>query len=650
MKINLRLFFQLFLAIVLFAVICFRSHIKTIKESYNTENNDEDDDDDDADGNEEKRDIFDGRRIRSFEREGIVIPDRSIDSRECDDFTKLQQCNVSDGYIGCFECIESRYSLRVCVHINEPIRILDEQKDQFITLPSNTSITQGYCLREKLARDIKAATSEESSSSIREAKRQCSAYNADWILVRKRTDGDSSYNFACRCRYPHLMTNVNGPLSACSLDVACNGHGHLDEESRSSRANPFVDGRCECENGWISERDESNGVGPLCREATFAEWPSAFLKKRRHDDIELYSDEIDRSFRVAIEYARRDIVDNDEDQPRKVWLPNPCGKCELLSSPNGTYFCGDRLETYDKNGKRGLLAVHLGVRRTKDYLRNNGGRLPNACVTFEKNALWGERSLSQFMSQDWNDGTMHAQEVGFFVDGEYLQKNVIFREIYNNNNYKSFQNSLLSPKNAAAIPSKWYVVWTYNHYELREHRAKICQQLLNIFSGKMTDLCYSLSNNSSWYDYAFFNIGVYKVFYKINPDRITTTADPVDNRPKNLPVRYQFTYKCPDLRGLSGFIPWRHGDKEITEQEAERIARSMLPICMTAQNDENNVCYYRPELNANHDNPTACVMYDTDKDLAIYAYSLWYPEDMEALRFVENRNVSFKKKRCPGDE
>lgn len=69
---------------------------------------------------------FGDKRISSYRREGILIPERSIDTRDCDDFTNLQECDVRDSWSACFECIESRVSLRVCAHFDHDTPLFDD--------------------------------------------------------------------------------------------------------------------------------------------------------------------------------------------------------------------------------------------------------------------------------------------------------------------------------------------------------------------------------------------------------------------------------------------------------------------------------------------------------------------------------------------
>lgn len=165
-----------------------------------------------------------------------------------------------------FECIESRSSLCTCAHVKEPVSIYDEVRTKEITLWPNSSPLMGYCLRESLAVQLqKLVTGEDDDDNdddgddndgtnrlTRDSRPECSAHNADWILVRKRASQnsqDSSFNFVCRCKYPHLMTNKAGPMSSCSRAVGCNNQGRLDADSRASLSDPFVNGRCDCDDG-----------------------------------------------------------------------------------------------------------------------------------------------------------------------------------------------------------------------------------------------------------------------------------------------------------------------------------------------------------------------------------------------------------------
>lgn len=183
-------------------------------------------------------------------------------------------------------------------------------------------------------------------------------------------------------------------MNECARDVACNGHGRLDDDSVVGRHDLFLHGRCECNAGWIPERDDS--IGPYCREATFEEWPSRLFEESRLREhyLDLNDERVSRAFAARIERNRLD------DRDARVRLPNPCMRegCDLALSTDGRWFCGDRVRFEDDNDDRSPLAsVSVGVRRDRDYLAGNGGSLPNLCVRLM--GVDARTVLLQFLSQ-----------------------------------------------------------------------------------------------------------------------------------------------------------------------------------------------------------------------------------------------------------
>ncbi|EFN89133.1 hypothetical protein EAI_07411 [Harpegnathos saltator] len=111
------------------------------------------------------------------------------------------------------------------------------------------------------------------------------------------------------------------------------------------------------------------------------------------------------------------------------------------------------------------------------------------------------------------------------------------------------------------------VVWTYNGEFLRETREDLCMKLnRSITAGVFTDLCFNSA--IAWSDFPYFSIRIpHNKFYIMNPKRLHAECR---NR--------QYTYTCPDLRGIDR-VRIVGGDREISEVEAEETARAMLPIC-----------------------------------------------------------------------
>lgn len=68
-----------------------------------------------------RRYAFGAARVPRYKREGVDIPEWSVDTRRCDDLTDPTECSLSNGNAACFECVESRVSLRTCVHVPRDI-------------------------------------------------------------------------------------------------------------------------------------------------------------------------------------------------------------------------------------------------------------------------------------------------------------------------------------------------------------------------------------------------------------------------------------------------------------------------------------------------------------------------------------------------
>lgn len=158
-----------------------------------------------------------------------------------------------------------------------------------------------------------------------------------------------------------------------------------------------------------------------------------------------------------------------------------------------------------------------------------------------------------------------------------------------------------------------------------------------ITSPQFTDLSYG--SETAWFDFSYYFPSIpYHTFFKLNRSVI-----------KKFQHNIQEIYNCPDLRGLDSLGIGVRFSTEIDERQAENLARSMLPTCNISHRDhETNECYMRPELNVKHDNPTGCVMFDLGELglVAVYAYVLSYPRDMNILKFTQTRNVSQVKRVC----
>lgn len=432
--------------------------------------------------------IDDGSRIPPYEREGIIIPKESPDSVYCDDWeniiSKNIRCCLDCGFSACFNCIETRVYLRICKHLNEDMVIFDPDKEHDLVLPKNEKKNEGYCMSEGMANGI---------DSGEDARRKCSIKNADWVLARKSTEGNTHYNFLCKCKYPHLLTNSKGLMSPCDKDVGCNGHGHLDPESVAGNIDPFLEGYCICdeENGWVSSRDEL--VGPICKTATFDEYPSYFFPNPTTDSIELYSDSVDRNFRNLISQKR-------QDGDRKVYLPNPCIKpCTLeLYTFNGVnrYICTSRVEVVKEKGKK-IQRLGLSIRMERDYFEGNGGKFPNFCLVINNNDFADKCDKfirMQYLSHDWNKNGMYfSPDFGFSINKSFIDSQVNNVDNYLDKYKNDFENNLiLSNKNAKGDTKNFFdfsTIWTYLDEEYHDQAEKLFRDIIVIDDHLSGNIC-----------------------------------------------------------------------------------------------------------------------------------------------------------------
>lgn len=279
-------------------------------------------------------DLYDDKRIPQFERYGVAIvgnEDSINEKHSCDDFEHPIECTINSDNNICLHCLETANSLRLCMHISEDLEFFDVNLKRNIKLPKNRSVDRGYCLRDRLVGHI--SDLQNNSSKLALNRETCSPQNADWILTKQSLFNDSSYSFVCKCKYPHLLTNYAGPYSSCSFNTACNGHGTLDDESLAGRIDPFLHGRCICEEGWISEK---NNHGPYCREGKFQEIPSFYYPKESNiNRFKLQENEAIEPRFVEMINARR------LDKHKDVWLPDPCIKkgCTLTKNEINVMFC-----------------------------------------------------------------------------------------------------------------------------------------------------------------------------------------------------------------------------------------------------------------------------------------------------------------------
>lgn len=347
-------------------------------------------------------------KVMSYQRVApIVVPEISPDSRRCDlwnerqDVSYLVKCSVPAGEAACFNCIESRKYKRVCVHLQQTLRLSlnatlsDDSMDNdenVIDIPANTDPKEGYCLPETFAQ---IAINESGKYVPKDKTRNCNPNTGDWLLARMSTVGDTSYNWVCRCRYINLMTNLTTVFSDCMRPVGCLPNGILDKQSQLGRVNPYTHGNCVCNQGFTPDRDPA--IGPTCVPSPVVSDTSLpedlyKLHKIRVNHMLTWPNDLDfLDSRVSL------LTGNSN---RKLRLPNPCcydaatgrelpsnDSCKLVSTLDRR---GDERIAYCITQSRRAIPV----RADRDYLRGNNGRYANACLMLEP-----EQSIPQMNAE-----------------------------------------------------------------------------------------------------------------------------------------------------------------------------------------------------------------------------------------------------------
>ena len=320
------------------------------------------------------------RSILGYTRKSVVyVPEISHDSKRCDDWMKeggvktLVACSVSRGIDACFVCIESRKYSRSCVHVPNRFSVLGAD-GKTVDIPKSSKTDdadEGWCLPSAFS-DIDF--SGTAPVPIKDKTRNCNPNTGSWLLAQLgRDDGkfDSSYNWICKCRYPSLMTNAqHNVLNDCTEAVGCSPHGKLDVESQAGRVDPYVKGFCECEAAYKGDFDKA--IGPVCVEENILDYGLNNV----WGIIGANFDRLDKRF-----ISPKFLELFPEEQRDSLELPDPC-KYDSFTLKKVS---GCEVRFFTISGVQAALCVtldgnHVAHMSDTDYLKNNLGRYPNACM------------------------------------------------------------------------------------------------------------------------------------------------------------------------------------------------------------------------------------------------------------------------------
>lgn len=665
-KRNFNIFSYIILVVVVFLILTENILSKWVQFETNAINEAkrESDERDESKTNYPKR-KDDGKRIPEYDRSGIVLPKRSDDTIECDDWETIVRknirCCVNCGFSACFNCIEARTKLRVCKNLKEDLVLFDEINDKTIVLPKNSSADYGYCMSKGLA--------DGTANGNDDARRKCNIKNADWILARKQTEGDTHYNFLCKCKYPHLLTNSGGLMSPCDKDVACNGHGHLDEDSVAGRVDPFISGVCICDEGWVGDRD--NLVGPFCREATFEEYPSMFFGTRQSDnDIELNDERVNINFRSYMDELRK-------DGRKEVYLPNPCGPPCKLRKIDEIVFCQSQIVA---DAESGINSIGIGVRWDRDYFQGNGGLYPNACLSIKLSPKsYGKlRVRMQYMSHDWNrEGERFAPDFGFHLDDNFLpnlwQQNSLI-DFFQTEEYKEKLNSFVPLDQRKVLNDQGEdtvldtaLIWNYNDDKLSIQnediwRSLIGQKLTTFYFSEICmrgDIVKIHSNDLSFYKVlekmeTLPNVFVHYAYLE-NFVCILTNGPSKNRRASDMDIGLYECGKYQVIQAVGSFDKECFdcdccGSQNISAEDADRMRRWIPAVCLNKRKEKGKRL---PEIHTapGNLNPWGMITVSVDKyfresltgvkspfNVCYETRYLHVPENFNMKQFFESRS------------
>lgn len=387
------------------------------------------------------------RRVKRYQRQSVIqVPEISKDSNKCDAWAisgkdqegvgvfansqYLTECNLGEGDTACYKCIEARKFVRSCLHFPQNVTVTRKDGTSF-TIPSNADQTKGWCLPENF-KNIRFE--KEAVVPGGDTKRNCNPLTGTWLLSQlgqEDEDGeikfDSSYNWICKCRYPNLMTNLTTVMSDCMKPVGCGAHGHLDEVTARGEVDPYARGACVCDKGYVSAFEES--VGPTCV-------PTNIGNTDTLDNLyKEYGLKMGRTL-------RRDYIDKnfltlfDRNIGKRTSLPDPC-KVDVLTGKE-TNGCEATLWTLNKKPTvfcQSSSNNHLAVKTNTDYLLNNQGKYPNACLKlFDPKTEW-ESGVAK-------DGNELPTVLSFYNGKQHPDVGIVVQTFFNKSRVRELYKEL----------------------------------------------------------------------------------------------------------------------------------------------------------------------------------------------------------------
>lgn len=358
----------------------------------------------------------------------------------CHDFVQPFECNLDAGARACDFCVDRRTSDIACVHVSRPLRYTLEDGYQRSIL-ANAEPHLGWCLPREFERRL---------------GRNCNPNTGRWLLSRSE---DGRPHFVCRCRYPNLMTNSSTMKDDCSLAVGCypgqldadSRAGLIDPYTSGfcecpalyhSDFDSTVGPLC-TPNAILDERRGSKGLGDVLEAAGLAgdykALPLSYVSTKflglfdggqtttavdsdpRLPDpctIDLLSGRPYAKDEEGCFAVRKWIVSPEMDDRNKLLsryderraregsaTGETSGKSNTINTSNTTsntlvaVGSTDAAERMDP----GRIVVYcdsrspryLPIQTSSDYLLNNHGRYPNACLRLADGLMYGRQTAAE---------------------------------------------------------------------------------------------------------------------------------------------------------------------------------------------------------------------------------------------------------------
>ena len=305
-----------------------------------------------------------------YGRKGIGV--RSANNIHLDGLDCLHQkveCTIGSSGIAnsCSLCLQNSAK---CVHYSTSVRVVDKLHNRITTYAKNSSPDRGYCTPLE-------SSSADSTDSV--SLNPCHPSTGIRYLMKLNPKSEG-YTFICKCKDDNFFTQIVPLMTDCNQPVSCEKTGgKLGSYDWEEEFNPQTVTCVDCPTGMKPGRASGSNY-PICVYKTFGE----LTKEEALQSLPPIPKNL-RLLNVGTSEALAPGVKLGFTYPNERDIPDPCSydpftgelfsdqQCRLANArmtpgEDRIYYC----QTLD-------IAL-LAIRTDNDYLQNNGGRYPNACI------------------------------------------------------------------------------------------------------------------------------------------------------------------------------------------------------------------------------------------------------------------------------